>query len=629
MPPFRSTWGFTLAVVAVLASGDPLSAAKPVVKKAAAPSRGVAAEPAVVAAEADRLILAELAKAQLTPAARCNDEDFLRRVSLDVIGKLPSPQHVSLFALNPDPQKREKLIDQLLASEDYGRNWGRYWRDVVFTPATNNRAQLGEPTFESWITAQLNENHAWDQIVTSLLTATGDVRENGATALFLAHEAQAPEVAAEACRIFLGIQVQCANCHDHPSDVWKREQFHELAAYFPRVGLRPKNNDTGGMRSFEVVSVNEGRGEQRGAMFRENPERFIEAMDRNRDGKVTKEEIQQSPRAQQLRQIIGRVFELADANKDGGLTVKELKDLPPMPERPGRGSSEYFMSDLTDPSSKGKLTHPKFFVDESSPGEELSDEARRMAVAKAFTAADNPWFARALINRLWAELLGEGFYMPVDDLGPTRTARFPAAMDALAQGFVARKYDVRWLMKTILLTDTYQRQIRPQAVSEQTLPFAAQTPTRLRADQVFNALVQVLGLNDPTERAGDNDMMGGPFARQRGPRFQFHVLFGFDPSTSQEDITGNVPQTLFLMNSPLFRGAIAANGNTRLAKILREQKHDGDALSELYLLVLAREPSAREQAAASAYLNEVGNRSEAFEDLLWCLLNSSEFLSKR
>lgn len=583
-----------------------------------------------VAAEIDRVILAELTQAQISPAGRCTDEDFLRRVSLDVIGKLPSPEQVSLFGLNPSPDKRPQLIDQLLTSADYGRNWGRYWHDVVFTPATNMRSRLGEPTFETWMTKQLNENVAWDRIVTEMLTATGDVRENGATALFLAHEAQPPEVAAEACRIFLGIQVQCANCHDHPSDVWKREQFHELAAYFPRVAIRPKNYDSGpGMRSFEVVSVNAGRGEQRQAMFRENPERFVQLADRNRDGKVSKQEIQQSPRAQQMGRLFDRIFELADADKDGALTTKELKDLPPMPERPGRGSSEYYMPDLNDPSSKGKLVQPKFFVDKSSPGKELSDEQRRGAVAKAFTDPDNPWFARALINRLWAELLGEGFYMPVDDLGPTRTARYPAALDALSAGFVANNYDVRWLMRTILLTDAYQRQIRPQAVSEAPLPFAAQTPTRLRADQVFNALVQVLGLNDPTENVDDSDMMAGPMARFRNPRNQFHALFGFDPSTPQEDITGNVPQSLFLMNSPLFRNAIAAQGNTRLAKILREQKEDRDALSEVYLLVLAREPSDREAQAAMDHLKDVNSRSEAFEDVMWCLLNSSEFLSKR
>jgi hypothetical protein len=629
MRPVPTAWILALVCGSLFAGETPAWGAGKKKHAVAAKAHSTPTDPASAAADVDRLLFAELTKAGVAPAERCNDEDFLRRVSLDVVGKLPSPEKVSLFCLNPDPHKREKLIDQLLASDDYGRNWGRYWRDVVFMNATNNRARFGEATFEQWISRQLNANVSWDRIVTEMLTATGDVRENGATALFLAHEAQPPEVAAEASRIFLGIQVQCANCHDHPSDIWKREQFHQLAAYFPRVAIRPKNDDNGGMRSFEIVSVNSARGQQRGNMLRDNPERFIQLADRNQDGKVTKEEIEKSPRGKQMGRFLDRIFDLADANKDGALTAKELKDVPPMPERPGRGSTEYYMPDLNDPSSKGKLIQPKFFVDESSPGESLSDEERRAAVAKAFTSPDNPWFSRALVNRLWSELLGEGFYMPVDDIGPTRTARFPEALDVLAQGFAAQRYDVRWLMKTILLTDAYQRQIRPKAVSEETLPFAAQTPTRLRSDQLFNALVQVLGLSDPTENGDDTAMMAGPMARLRNPRNQFHALFSFDPSTPQEDITGNVPQSLFLMNSPLFRSAIAARGNTRLARILRNQQDDGDALNEVYLLVLAREPSDRERQAALDYVRDVGARDEAFEDLMWCLLNSSEFLSKR
>ncbi len=586
---------------------------------------------AAVAAEVDRLIAVELAKARIEPAPRCNDEDLLRRASLDVVGKLPSPEQVSLYVLSPDPHKQAKLFDQLMASEACARNWSRYWRDVIFTNATNNRARLGEPAFEQWMTEQLAENAAWDQIVTELLTATGDVRENGATALFLAHEAQPPEVAAEASRIFLGIQVQCANCHDHPSDVWKREQFHELAAYFPRTAIRPKNLNGGGPRSFEIVSVNNSeRDQNRRQAFREDPERFVALLDRNRDGKLSKEEIERAPRGQQLGQIFRRVFDLADADKDGLLSVKELKDVPPMPERPGRGSSEYYMPDLSDPSSKGKLVQPKFFVNQSAPGQGLTDEERRQAISKAFTSPDNPWFARALVNRLWAEFLGEGFYMPVDDLGPTRTARYPEALETLAQGFISQHYDVRWLMKTILSTEAYQRQIRPQAVSEAPLPFASQTATRLRADQLFNALVQVLGLNDPSEQEDEGEMMmAGPYARQRSPRNQFHLLFGFDPSMPQEDITGNVPQSLFLMNSPLFRNAIDGRGNTRLAKILQAHDNDRDALGEIYLLVLSREPSDQECRTALEYVGETGDRREAFEDVMWCLLNSSEFLSKR
>jgi Protein of unknown function (DUF1549)/Protein of unknown function (DUF1553) len=590
-------------------------------------SKSVSPAPAdspAVAADVDRLILSDLKKAGVTPADRCNDADFLRRVSLDITGQLPSPRDVTIFVLDPDSNKRAVLIDQLLRSPEYGTNWARYWRDVVYMPATDNRSRFSQAEFEKWMADELNADRGWDRIVTAMLTASGNVKENPATALLFAQGAQAPEIAAESCRIFLGIQMQCANCHDHPSDVWKRDQFHELAAYFPRMALRQMQEP----RTFEIVSVNTDRG--RGDFMRENPERFISMLDRNGDKKLSKEEMKNRPgmAAAMPAQFLDRIFELGDTDKDGALTVAELKALP-VPDQARRGSTEHYMPDLNDPSSKGKLVEPKFFVDQTSPGHGLSDEDRRAAVAKSFTSPDNPWFAKAIVNRIWCEFLGEGFYMPVDDLGPTRTARFPEAIDVLAAGFVSNKCDVKWLMRTIANSQTYQRKVAAKAVSEDALPFASVTPTRLRADLVFNSLFQVLGIDEAAAASGRGMMMGGPFAIQRSPRFQFDFLFGVDPSVPKEDITGNVPQSLFLMNSNSLRFGLSANGNSRLAKILRENKDDRDALSELYLLVLSREPSKHDEEICLAYLKKVGQRGEAYEDLLWSLLNSSEFLSKR
>ncbi len=587
---------------------------------------GTLADSNAVAAEVDRLILADLKKAGMKPAERCNDADFLRRVSLDITGQLPLPRDVTIFALDPETNKRAVLVDQLLRSPEYGKNWARYWRDVIYMPATENRARFAQAEFEKWMAAELEADHGWDKITTAMLTATGDVKENPQTALVFAQGGQAAEIAAEACRIFLGIQMQCANCHDHPSDVWKRDQFHELAAYFPRIAVRQMQEP----RTFEIVAVNVDRG--RGDFMRENPERFLSMLDRNRDGKLSKEEMRGRPGTPggMPAQFLDRLFELGDSNKDGMLSLAEIKGIPAPPQMQ-RGSTEHYMPDLNDPSSKGKLVEPKFFVDGSSPGHGLTDENRRLAVAKSFTSPDNPWFARAIVNRMWCEFLGEGFYMPVDDLGPTRTARFPEAIDALAEGLVSNHYDLRWLLRTIANTQTYQRKVAPKPVAEDALPFASVTPTRLRADLVFNSLIQVMGISEdgPAGR-GPMMMAGGPRAAQRGGRFQFDFLFGIDPSVPKDDITGNVPQSLYLMNSNTLRGALSAsNGFSRLARILRENRDDDDALNELYLLVLAREPSKHEVQICRDYIKDVGQRGEAYEDVMWSLINSSEFLSKR
>ncbi len=631
--PVASILVATLSIAAVvgLIGSDATAANKPGVTK----SRAVGMPTANgVAARVDQLILLDLTKAGVTPSGICTDEDYLRRASLDITGQLPSPRDVTLFVLDPDSGKRTKLVERLLASPDFGQNWARYWRDVIYMPATEPRSRLSQADFEKWLAEQWNTSVGWNATTTSIITAVGDVFENPEAALIFAQSGVNEDVAAEACRIFLGIQMQCANCHDHPSDIWKREQFHELAAYFPRITLR--RIMTPDEFKIEVLSANSDRG--RGDQMRENPEQFVTMLDRNRDKKLSKEEMRTRP-GMMMRgdapgvpaQLVDRIFEQADNNKDGLLTAAEIKAMP-QPMMAGRGSTEHHMSDLQDPSSKGKLMQPKFFVDGATPGQNLSDLERRQAAAKSFTASDNPWFARAIVNRVWCEMLGEGFYMPVDDLGPTRTARFPQALEAICQGFVANGYDPKWLIRTVANSQTYQRKVAAKSTAEDALPFASVTPTRLRADVVFDSLIEVLGINEESLNGparGGMMMAAGPRRAQRTERGRFDSLFGDDPSTSKEDITGNVPQALYLMNDNIVRSAVSASGTSRLGRLLRNNPDDRDALAELYLLVLAREPSRHEVEICQAHLKEVGQRNEAYEDLMWSLLNSSEFLSKR
>jgi hypothetical protein len=217
--------------------------------------------------------------------------------------------------------------------------------------------------------------------------------------------------------------------------------------------------------------------------------------------------------------------------------------------------------------------------------------------------------------------------MPIDDMGPQRTALFPEVLDLLADGFVASQHDIKWLFRTIANTETYQRNIRARDASDTSPPFAAASPTRLRSDQLYSALTKVLGVEESQAQPAGRGP-GNPFG-DRSPRGQFNQLFGFDPSTPQEDITGTVPQALFMMNSPTINRLASAEGDTRLSRLLTKFDDNEDAINELYLLVLAREPSTKEMKICLDYIAQVSNRKEAFEDLMWSLLNSSEFVSKR
>lgn len=488
-----------------------------------------------------------------------DDETFLRRVSLDLVGDLPTPEEVTAFVLDPSPDKRAKAVDRLLANERFGQNWARYFRDVILYRRTDERALLVGPAVVEFLTKELNRDTGWDKIATAFITAKGDVREEGATGLIMAQMGQAAEIAAETARIFLGVQIQCAQCHDHPTDRWKRKQFHELAAFFPRIAIRRIPDKE--KRSFEVVS---------------------------------------------------RDFAGKRGPKDG---------------KP-RGTAEHYMPDLNDPSAEGTMMQPVFFVTGKKLQTGTKDAQRRESLAEWITAKSEPWFARAFVNRIWAELVGEGFYEPIDDLGPDRKPSAPNTVDMLSKAFAASGYDVKWLMRAITDTEAYQRESRTRREGEGT-PFVANCPQPLRADQVYDVLTGALALLDMEPPRPNRPGGGGP-PGLRGPRGEFSRTFGFDPSLPRDEVAASIPQALLLMNSPVVNRAInGRNAATVLGKLLAEKNDDETVATELYLRCLAREPRPEELTACLKHVKESGDRAEAFEDVLWALVNSTEFLHRR
>ncbi len=513
-------------------------------------------EPEAVAKQVDASLAAELFKSQTELAPACDDATFLRRVWLDLVGDIPTPEHVIAFTLDPSADKRERVVRELLADPQYGLNWARYWRDVIFYRRIEDRALIAANALEADLSDKLNKNVPWDEIAAAFVTATGDVRDNGSTAIIMAQEGRTEETTAEVSRIFLGMQIQCAQCHDHPYDRWKREQFHELAAFFPRIGVRPVRTATS--RSFQVVASD-------------------------------------------------RQFKFAKAD-DGNR---------PMPE--------HFMPDLLDPSAPGTQMQPKFFLTTAKLPYGTVDSQRREMLAKYLTR--NEWFAVAMVNRLWSEMVGRGFYEPVDDVGPDRTAVAPETLEIFAKGFRDADYDVKWLFETIAATEAYQRQSRPRGGEEDESPFAANVPQPLRADQLYNAILSALDVPEAEpKRPGRGG--GGLGGQQRDPRTQFNQTFGFDPSEPRESISGSIPQSLAMMNSSQVAGRLRANQGI-LSGLVAEIKDNDELVAELYLRTLSREPTEEELTRAKAYFREVGNRKQAVEDFAWALVNSAEFRHRR
>jgi hypothetical protein len=260
---------------------------------------------------------------------------------------------------------------------------------------------------------------------------------------------------------------------------------------------------------------------------------------------------------------------------------------------------------------------------------------RRAALADAVTGPENFWFAAAFVNRTWAEMLGQGFFPTVDDMGPGKDAFMPNVLVRLAASFRATDYDVKQLLRTICNSQAYQRQIRPGASADEHLHFAAAYPARLPAEALWQSLLHIFGsIGTPMERrfASGQPPPGAPaFLRGRGLSLEAAVIneFRFDPSLKADEVEGSIPQALILMNNREISRAIEAKGSNLLAGVLRKYAQDEEAVRALYFKALARKPTDSEMAKAVAYVHMVGKREEAFEDLLWALLNSTEFQTKR
>jgi len=516
---------------------------------------------AEVATEIDRLLSEELFGDATEVAEATDDVNFLRRVSLDLIGELPSPESITAFTLDSSPEKRSRATHGLLENRLFGQNWARYWRDVIMYRRNDERALLASTSLVVYLTKQFNQGAPWDKIARELITAKGNILQEGSTGLIAAQWGEVPDTAAEVSRILMGIQIQCAQCHDHPTDRWKREQFHSFAAFFPRIAVRPIRNTNGMRRGFELVS-------------RERQRR------RPGQGNARKKK-------------------------------KKPKD---------NTGPEHYMPDLKEPTARGTLMEPQFFVTGQTLETDISDEQRRERLARWITSRNDPWFAKAFINRIWAELVGEGFYEPVDDLGPDRECSAPGAMDLLAEQFVAHAYDVKWLYATIVQTKAYQRDSKVRRSYEGT-PFVANCPQRLRSDQLFNALTTALDIPEPPASRRGRVRRG-----LQGPRAEIARIFGYDPSNPRDEVIGAIDQALMLMNSPNLDRGMRSTKKTVLGRLLREIDDDESIAMELYLRCLAREPEDAELETCLDYVHEVGDRNEAFEDILWALVNSTEFL---
>jgi hypothetical protein len=491
----------------------------------------------------DDELFRRLESLRVPPSPPASDAAFLRRLSLDLTGEQPDTDQIRRFLANTDPDKRLKLIDELMASSDFVRFWEIKLGDML--QINVNRVGQGAYAYETWLHNRLTENAPWDVIVRTLLTALGKPTEGpvrdpkGGPANYALDGQDAKARAEQTAQRFLGQRIRCAQCHDHPFDVWTQDDYFGLAAIFAKVELTGPRPGQAGMMGEPVVRV--------------NPEGSIEHL---------------------------RTKRTAEPRLLDGTPVK------------------------VEPN-----------------------EDPRKAFADWVTSPDNPFFARAMANWVWAQLFGKGIADPPDDLSRSNPPVHKELLDALGRHFVAHKYDLRDLIKTIVSSEAY-------ALSSASVPgnehdsrlFSHHLPRPLTAHQMADALAQATGV--PNRFANR-----GPRTRAievTDPTVRSTILETFGRCSRTVGCAATSTPALSLRQSLLLLGGDVVDSkvsslNGYLAGYLALNPTPDELVENLYLRTVCRKPNDEELQYWTKELKSAKSLQEASEDLFWALLNSREF----
>jgi len=517
----------------------------------------IAALPAFVSAEEplrrtiDAEVKAGWAKAKVTPAKPSTDAEFLRRVSLDLIGVIPGYDETIAFLDSKEPNKRDLLIEKLLADPRFARHQADVWDMVLFgrnPPGYETQRREG---FQTWLRSRFEKNIPYDQWASELLKAEGTSAETGA--LYLAQWRNAPEDAIEAItQTFLGVQLQCARCHDHPYEEWKQLDFYGMAAFLARL---------------DVVTVAQ-KGNQP-----------IFAIGERNLGEV---------------RFTGPVKEAKPGDKGQPVKPKFLLggELPETP-LPKDFKEERFTEKKMPPK-------PKF--------------SRKDALAEWVTKTDNPFFARSIANRVWAQFMGRGIIHPIDNMSASNAPSHPALLDAITKELVAHKFDLKWYIRELVSSNAYQlSSVGTGEPNPEWFQHARSRP--LSAEELvesWQVATGYLAAESASAKKPETD-------RFRPVGSGYLIQFFGNPITGTGDFQGGLREHLYLNNGPL--GSMIG-GKGALAEFVGDAKKPvTERVERLFLTTLNRRPAADEVKKFTAYLTEGNSASEA----VWVLITCSEF----
>lgn len=477
----------------------------------------------------------------MVPAEPASEATLHRRLYLDLIGKLPTPEETRSYLKSTDPDKQLKLIDHLLARPEYADFWANKWADLL----RPNPYRVGiKATFnlDGWLRDAFRQNMPYDQMVRDIVTAQGSTFNNGAAVLF--RDRRSPdEITTIVSQLFLGVRLDCAKCHHHPFEVWGQHDFYSFAAFFSRLGHK-------GVGLSPPISGGE--------------------------------EV---------------IYTLPSGVVKHPVTGKELQPTPLL----------------------GK------------PVNIPAEEDPRAVLARWMTSEKNPYFAKVIVNRVWADLLGRGIVEPVDDLRATNPPTNSRLLDALADDFRKHHYDLKHLLRTITHSYVYRLSSvpRPENTGD-SRNYSRHYRQRLRAEVLLDTISDITGMAENFDA-----MPGGSRAMNvwtaRIPSLFMDSFSRPDPNQDppcERTVETSVVQALHLMNANNLHKKITSDQG-KVALMSKDIKNDTALIDEIYLLAYCRYPSDAERKNALTRLLKPGsNRRQVTEDLLWALVNTPEFLFK-
>jgi hypothetical protein len=484
----------------------------------------------------------------IVPADLASDEHFIRRVSLDLTGSLPTPAKIKAFLSSTDPAKRDKLVDELLETAEYSYYFANKWADILRVKRRNEPGRaMGTFAFHEWIRQSIARDKPYDQFVREILAATGE--ESQSPPVMWYRELQNPEqFVDDTAQVFLGLRMACAQCHHHPYEKWSQDDYWGLAAFFGRVG-RKNVQIPGGVQNQQVV-----------------------------------------------RQVI---YNKADGQVINRRTQKAADILP--------------------------LDGAPMKVDR--------DEDPRHKLVDWMSGPKNPFFARAVANRYWAHFFGRGIVDPLDDMRVTNPPSNPELLDALAKELIDSKFSLKHLIKVIVKSRTYQLSAVPNEFNKHDKQsFARFYPRRMSAEVLYDAVCQVTNSpaafgNLPQDRHSPTRAIMLP---DESFTSYFLEVFGRPQRISACECErvneANLAQALHLLNSQEIQNMLS-QGKGRANTLSVDPRPDAEKVEELFLWALARRPSPEHLAVALEHINRnAQNKRVAYENLIWALINTKEFV---